>query len=179
MSLIKAVEDLQCTQPSVESNEFTYYDKLTPSQEDLTFSPEGCVQRDMWVVFYSPPCNGTWWSKRLHKGYGHCLTIQWDGFMWILTNHALDHTAVRVLPVESFDDVKTYIEQFHQGENFTWVHVKTQLNSDRPMRLKWLWTPYTCTELVKATLGIEDYFIWTPYQLYKYFKHNNLITEEQ
>lgn len=173
MSLLKASEQLE------EIPEYTYYDKLTPTHIDLTFTEEGYVQRDMWVVFYSPPCNGSWWSKRLNKGYGHCLTIQWDGFMWILTNHALDHTAVRTLPVEDFQDVKKYIEQFHKGEYFSWVHVNTLLDSDRFMRLKWLWTPYTCTELVKATLGIEDYFIWTPYQLYTYLQTNNLILEEE
>lgn len=162
----------------IEPNEYTYYDRLTESQVDLTYNSDGYVQRDMWILFYGS--EGThWWNKYLEEGFTHCLTIQWDGFMWILNNHALDHTSTRTIPVEEWEDVKKYVMQFHKGTNYRWVHVNNVLDSKRSSRLKWLFTPYTCTELVKAHVGIEDYFVWTPYQLYTHIHSVGMVLTEE
>ena len=177
MSIFKLAEEVTSSEDNLEEPSYTLYDRGVESQVDLTYHSSGSVQRDMWVVFYDPPSD-LWWNKYLHKGYHHCMTIQWDGFMWILNNHTLGHTETMTLPVEEWKHVKMFIEHWWEGENFSYVHVNRVLDSERSKRIKWLFTPYTCTELVKAHLGVEDYFTWTPYQLYKLLKKNSEILEE-
>lgn len=170
-------QEKQALKDIEELDSYTIYDVASDTREDLTFNKQGDVQRKLWVVFYDPPTN-QWWNKHLHQGYHHCMTIQWDGFMWILSNHTIGHTEIFTLPVEKWEDVKKFIEYWFEGENFSYVNVTTVLNSDKPRRTKLLFTPYTCTELVKATLGVREYFLWTPYQLYKHFVSQDMIVEE-
>lgn len=171
MSLIETTE-----QQEVLDNT-TIYDITSNLRKDLIYNEQGDIQRDLWVVFYTPK-HLYWWNKHLKKGYSHCLTLQWDGFMWIVSNHTAGHTEVFTLPVEEWDKVKMFIEWSFKGEDFSYVHVNTSLSSDNKVRTKCFLAPYTCTESVKATLGLRDYCIFTPYQLYKHFVSKNMIVKE-
>ena len=166
MSILNIEKDLEVQEQQVLSEiddleSYTIYDGVAGAHKDLTFNKDGVVQRDVWVVFYDPPTN-QWWNRHLQEGYHHCMTLQWDGYMWILSNHTIGHTEIFTLPVEKWEDVKKFIEYWFEGENFSYVHVNTSLDSNKDRRTKLLFTPYTCTELVKATLGVREYFLWTP-----------------
>lgn len=120
-----------------------------------------------WVVF----CKNTdiWWLRFLKNGFRHCFLILNDGEKWITYDPMASFTDITVHKTSIKFDLPKWFSQ--QGHNVQQSFIKHKKNM-APLSL------FTCVESVKRVLGIHNFFIFTPYQLYKYLKggkHGHVI----
>ena len=111
---------------------------------------------DCYVVF----CNDSkhWWSPILHPTIRHCYVIKPENGAWLVY-------AKTTKGVEMYltDDVTHVVEND--------IIVKAVIRESR----RGLLMLNTCVGYTKQVLGINNPFILTPYQLYRYLQ--NEITE--
>lgn len=98
-----------------------------------------------------------WWTRFLKKDFYHCLIALGDGFNWVVIDPLLHYTDLLIL--KGVDVAQCLHEK---GYKTLWVKPKT------PLYKKTFLRPATCVETVCRFLGIQQRFIWTPYQLYHF-----------
>lgn len=100
-----------------------------------------------------------WWTMFLKKGFYHCFIIFSDTTQWILIDPVLSCTDLIVLRDEKelFDTLKE--------KGYKWVKTTQKISFEER---SCFFMPMTCVEIVKHFLGINNFFILTPYQLYKF-----------
>jgi len=126
-------------------------DLLSPTQQRsvLMYS-----DRAAYVVFEDD--SGHWWSPFLKKDIRHCFVIIPHNGQWI-THEKISQDFVIIStsePIYSGRIVKTERKKVKKG----------------------LFMLNTCVSHTKQILGINNPFIITPNQLYKYLRSNNEIT---
>jgi hypothetical protein len=117
---------------------------------------------EAWVVFSGKA--DLPWLRVLKPGFRHCYVILNDGRRWF----SLD-------PLSTYSDLAVH---HHVPAGFDmplWLEsrgcavVKTPLR--RPLKPA-PWMMFTCVEAVKRVIGLQDRFIWTPWQLYRRLVQN-------
>lgn len=112
-----------------------------------------------WWLVYSNFSNPHWYGRLLKDGFQHVFAMKRDGRVWVMLN-----LNVAYLEMELIRTDLTVAEMFPEA-------TVQRVVSLRPMtqhRWPWVAGPVTCVELCKAVLGIPNFFIWTPFQLYKH-----------
>ena len=104
-----------------------------------------------------------WWMRFLKKGFYHCLLALGDGEKWILIDPLVAQIDLIVVDRANMD-------VFLARNGYRTLHVRVQNTTGRHLRLR----PYSCVETVKRFLGIENPFLWNPYQLYLFLKNDNV-----
>ena len=112
------------------------------------------MSSDCYVVF----CDDSkhWWSPILHPTIRHCYVIKPENGKWIV--HSKTTKGVEMYTT---DDVTDVVEND--------IIVKAVIREPR----RGLFMLNTCVGHTKQVLGITKPFIWTPYQLYRYLKHES------
>ncbi len=106
--------------------------------------------------------------KWLRRGFRHCLVLRSAPPHWVLVDTTSNHTQIAVLDVVGLAD---YLVILHRhGYRFQMSRCRI-----RPSR-RVSFMPCTCVEAAKRILGIVDYRVWTPYQLYNHINRNILTT---
>lgn len=123
---------------------------------------------DWWVAFDDGRPH--WWTPFLKPGFRHCWAIRHDAGIWTVINPAMSHTEVATIDgcgTATLADFVTGATAVAYLEGCT----------DRPVRVPWVMTPWTCVEVVKGLLGMRDPWVVTPWQLFKYAraKHGRII----
>jgi len=110
------------------------------------------VSSDCYVVF----CNDSkhWWSPILHPTIRHCYVIKPENGAWLVYAKTTKGVEMYVT-----DDVTDVIEND--------IIVKAVIRESR----RGLLMLNTCVGYTKQVLGINNPFILTPYQLYRYLRH--------
>lgn len=120
-----------------------------------------------WYIIFTDTNQRHWWQPLLKNGYFHIIAAATDGFNWFcfnpnlafyeigITNHRPDQTIYEVAP-DIVDDLTIYSILRIEASR----RVKT--------RVPWIFSPATCTEAIKALLGIDKFWLFTPWQLYNY-----------
>lgn len=110
----------------------------------------------MYSDYYVCFCNDDdhWWSKFLHDSIKHCYVIKPDNGRW------LRHERVK--------------EGYHiyTGELFSINGIIVVKYRAKPCK-RGLFMLNTCVGHVKQILGINAWWILTPYQLYRYLEKRN------
>ena len=114
------------------------------------------VSSDCYVVFTID--EGHWWSWILHPTIRHCYVIAPANGKWIVHSKT-----TKGLEMYTTDDVTQVVEND--------IIVKAVIRESR----RSLFMLNTCVGHTKKVLGISNPFILTPYQLYRYLRHE--ITE--
>ena len=108
-----------------------------------------------------------WWMRFLKKGFYHCLIALGDGQSWILIDPLVAQIDLIVV-------ARADMDLFLNKNGYRTVHVRVKNPKSRHLRLR----PYSCVETVKRFLGIENPFLWTPYQLYLFLKNRKIILDK-
>lgn len=113
-----------------------------------------------WYLVYSDMDDRTnLMARMLKRGFQHVLALRRDGRVW-----------VAIHPHFSFVDVQIIRADLTPWEMYprsTIQHV-TAMRTNAWSSGAWHIGPLTCVDLVKSLLGIRDWRIWTPWQLYRY-----------
>lgn len=106
-------------------------------------------------VIYSP--NKSWWGRWFGR-FAHCYVILRQPNQWVEVHHHFSYTNISVYPpgYAWAKEVEGIIQPFNLEFPYT------------EMRCKQVLALFTCVETVKSLLGIGDWRIVTPYQLYRY-----------
>jgi len=84
------------------------------------------------------------------------------GQFWTIINPLFSHTRIETVLVDDFIHPRCYT-----GDNAVIVPIKSIVDTEQQ---KWSFCIFNCVEVVKSFLGIKNFFILTPYQLYKRLK---------
>lgn len=120
----------------------------------------GFRYREALVGFGGTP--SLWWMHFLKKGFYHCIVALGKGRQWILIDPLIHYTDLIVI---NDGNMEGYLKK--QG----YTVIKTYLRE--PVRRHLSIMPYTCVETVKRFVGIRNWRIFTPYQLYRSFLTEN------
>lgn len=97
-----------------------------------------------------------WWMRFLKKGFYHCVVALGAGHQWILIDPLLHYTDAVVIENGN-------VERYLRKQGYQTLHVTIQEPAKRCLQLM----PYTCVETAKRFIGLQNRWIWTPYQLYR------------
>ena len=106
-----------------------------------------------------------WWMRFLKRGFYHCALVLGNGREWILIDPLVHFTDMIVLR-------NTPLCEVFRKKGYRLIRTTPHI----PPLTRTQFRPLTCVEVVKRFLGINQPFIWTPYQLFKFLflkKENN------
>lgn len=109
-----------------------------------------------WVVFSGQ--TDLSWLKILKPGYRHCYILINDGDHWISMDPLSGHTEIMVHHIAPDFDLPNWLRE----RDFKTVPVHLT-----PKKIQAPCALYSCVEAVKRVIGLHDFWIMTPWQLYK------------
>lgn len=122
-----------------------------------------CTGRKSFVVF--SPNTEIWYLFWLRKGFKHCYLIIQDNGKWISIDPMSSHIDVVVHNLASDFCLATWLKD----EGMCVVPVRHRKPVVKSLPASWV----SCVEVTKRVLGIRNWWIWTPYQLYKHLEKDN------
>lgn len=93
--------------------------------------------------------------RSLDIDISHCWTVECKNSKYIKTECTL-HT----IDTDVYDNITECVP----GVKFNCVYIKVERDYTKPTFIP---GPLTCVSLIKKQLGIRDFFVFTPKQLYK------------
>lgn len=107
------------------------------------------------------------WLRLLRHGYRHCFLVLGSPGGWISLNAMAHRLEVAVLPVDAGFDLAGW----YRAQGLTVLETRPAVPPRRALPPR----PFTCVELVKRTLGITAERIFTPWQLFRFIRDNQII----
>ena len=120
---------------------------------------------DYYIVFTGSNLKH-WVMKWLHPTIKHVYAIKLSqgGHYWQIINPLSSHTDIDLIPVDYYPNIRDYV-----GVDAVVLPVKSFIDKEVP---RYAICVFNCVEVIKSLLGINEFSIFTPYQLYKYLtKH--------
>ena len=111
------------------------------------------------------------WLRFLAKGFRHCFALVCTSGRWVVINPMSHWTDVAAL-AESADGA-TVDEIVRTLEERGFAAVVCAIAE--PPRRAWPPAPFTCVEMVKRILGIQESLVLTPRQLFRFLVENQPI----
>ena len=128
----------------------------------MTYSHNTETIEEYYIVFTGSNHNN-WMVRLLKSPFQHVYAIKLSpgGCFWTIIDPRATHTAVTTVPFGDFPHIRTMTNDLD-------VVLKVRVNIKRNER--WTFCVINCVEIVKSLLGIRAFWIFTPYQLYKYLR---------
>ena len=124
---------------------------------DLVSQP---AAQKAWVVFSGQ--TDLPWLRFLKPGFRHCYVLLNDGEHWISLDPLSCHTEIMVHHLAPDFDLPAWLRK----RNLRVVRADIT-----PQTVQAPWSVYSCVEAVKRILGLHDFWVMTPYQLYRRLTH--------
>lgn len=125
-------------------------------------------------IIFSDGNDTRWYNKYLKKGFRHCSILYYDGYNWFRLEQTYPYMKMEmVVDLNGWVFVQCQnISRYYQNlPNYTVLEVDRNYLIDKcGDRIRWKF-PFTfdsCVEFVKRWCAIREYFVITPYQLYKH-----------
>ena len=116
-----------------------------------------------------------WWDRWLRPGFTHCYLLVYDEVVWLLVDPTLSHLRVAILDQYEPEHPASWIVD----EDATIIEARPEVADSYRSRAPWVVGPLTCVETCKQALGISDFWILTPWQLYRHLRRQHGIHEGQ
>jgi len=107
-----------------------------------------------YIVGFGPADTLTWWARLLHPEFQHC---------WVAKDNGVFFEKLECLVNVIHTEILLYDTPLLEGQRYIGIH----LDPD-PTKHFGIFHHLNCVSLVKKFLGICDYKIQTPKQLYNY-----------
>lgn len=114
-----------------------------------------------WVIF-SGQCDLRW-LKILKPGFRHCFVLINDGQRWVSIDPLSSYTDIQI---HHHVEVSFDLPQWLEGRGHKVISATINKNHKKPAP----WMMATCVESIKRILGIHNFFLFTPWQLYKFLE---------
>lgn len=120
---------------------------------------------DWLVIFRDVDNKKKWWDYlfRTRKGFRHVCAIAYQpqSYHWIYFDWTSKWTQTWIYHPQRAKDV---LEWAKKDYNATIVSYRPRKDKNSVFNVPVLY----CTEVIKHLLGVDKFFIWTPWQLYQY-----------
>lgn len=115
---------------------------------------------DWFIIFTQSRCK-MWLMKFLKKNFSHVYAAKKSpgGQFWIIVNPLLPFLSCELLLVDQYPHPRLFVEN-----GAVILPVKAYIKNEA----RWAFCVFNCVEVVKALLGIKSFWVFTPWQLYKY-----------
>ncbi len=110
-----------------------------------------------WVVFTGQ--TDLPWLRVLKPGFRHCFVLVHDGAHWVSLDPLANYTEVQVHHVPADFDLPGWL----RDRNLEVVAAPLNRDFKKPAPFM----AFTCVEAVKRVLGLHDWRVMTPWQLYR------------
>ena len=102
-----------------------------------------------------------WIFRFLDPEFQHCYIMgsSHGGQYWKVINNRRSHLQVDIEPKELYPTVRHYC-----GDGAKIISIRSKVAHDRVTQFL---NVFTCVDICKGVLGISDFFIWTPKQLFR------------
>lgn len=121
-----------------------------------------------WVIFEHD--NSIWWLRFLRRGFRHCYVILEfhtnEGTRFYVELNPMSNQIYAFIHNSALEI--DYISYLQKQE---YIHICEFRFQASPLKCA-PFSAFTCVEFVKRILGIHDFRIITPYQLYKKINNN-------
>ena len=116
---------------------------------------------EWWVVFTDSKDENLL-TPFLQEGFQHVYAMKkTEGeIMWHVINCMRSHIHVDLEPIDTYPHPRCYA-----GEDAVIIPVRAIIDTSR---IRGTLGIFNCVEVVKGLLGIKEFWVWTPWQLYKY-----------
>ena len=118
-----------------------------------------------WLVIFLDNDEKYWWDHvfRTRKGFRHVFAMAYQpgSYHWIMVDWTAKYMQTWIYHPERAHDV---IKWAKESRNATVVTYRPRKDKNSVFNVPVLY----CTEAIKHLLGIKKFFMWTPWQLYKY-----------
>ena len=117
---------------------------------------------EKWYVVFKNSTNDNFLTPYLQDGFKHCYVMKETngGFLWQIVDCTQSHIDVRIVSTDEYAHPRVFA-----GPDAVILPVLTTINPKNKMARLCV---FSCVEVVKGCLGVDNPFILTPYQLYKY-----------
>lgn len=112
---------------------------------------------EIWVAFGEH--TDIWWLRCLKKGFRHCLALVKTKQGWLIYDPLLHKTDMRFITGQTSNDLPRVLRE----QGFVVVKAPLELPVKRRVSLK----PFTCVEAIKRLIGLQSFWVVTPYGLYR------------
>lgn len=118
---------------------------------------------DIAYILFKPVANPPWWMKFLRNGMYHCSCIQscviGETRYYVLVENCFNYMSINAcfLTLEQLLDAV-------DSENMTIIRYEYEVD---PLQRMPYYEPISCVTVIKRLIGMSDWKVQTPYQLYK------------
>ena len=109
------------------------------------------------------------WLRLLAKGFRHCFALVCSSGRWVVINPMSHWTDVVVLAESADGATADEMVRTLEARGFAAVACAVA----EPARRAGLPAPFTCVEVVKRILGIQEPLVLTPRQLFRFIEHSH------
>jgi hypothetical protein len=118
------------------------------------------MQIEEWVVFMDVPQKPS--LRLLKQGFRHCAYVRREKNQWVVYDPLSYHTEM------ALSSDSTLMTRFEQA-GFICVKVKYKAKIGQ----KIIWPEFiSCVTQIKRILNVQNIWVQTPYQLYKFLQRN-------
>ncbi len=112
-----------------------------------------------WYVVFTKSKLDHWIFKIIHPSFQHCYVVKRDYGLWIVLDSNNAMTTVRTELVDEYP----HIRDLCKDSVILLVRARIDRNKN-----KWHFGVNSCVDVCKGALGINNWRILTPYQLYRW-----------
>lgn len=112
-----------------------------------------------WYAVFTKSTLKHWLSRWLSPDFAHVKMVKEEEGLWLIVNSMNSFTHYSVELVQDYPHIRMLCP------NAVILPVTTVIN---PLNYQWHLGIHSCVDVAKGILGVRGFFIWTPYQLYKY-----------
>ena len=115
---------------------------------------------DIFIIFTQSKCK-SWIMKFIKKDFSHVFAMKKSpgGQFWIVIDAIHSYLDCDIVLVEKYPHPRLYVDT-----EAVILPVKAKIGTES----RWSFCVFNCVEVVKALLGVKAFWVWTPWQLYKY-----------
>jgi hypothetical protein len=124
---------------------------------------KGIISVEDYFIVFTLSTHKHWLIKRLRKPFQHVFAVKRSpgGRFWIIISPLISHTLVDMVSVKDYPSIYSLVPPEAIVVKYT-----TKIKDKERYTLCII----NCVEIVKSLLGIRAFWVWTPYQLYKYIQ---------
>ena len=113
-----------------------------------------------WYIIFKGTDLKHWVFKYLQPNFKHCYAVKESagGQFWIIMDNKSCHTDVRIEAKLDYPHIRLL------APDSVILSIRAIIN---PENYRHTLCIFNCVEVCKSVLGIRDFWLWTPYQLYK------------
>ena len=120
-----------------------------------------------WFIVFTRSKLDHWLIKRFPRSFQHCYAVKESagGQFWIVLDSRSSHLQSDIYAKMDYPHIRQLCNERSGDCVILPIRAKIDINQNR-----WTFCIFNCVEVCKSVIGVRAFWLWTPYQLYKYLR---------